>query len=102
MANVEGEDGLLQEWAPLTDFLQQVPLRAQRGLFTYELNLTCVDCLPDFLVVGTNLGLVYWYNRKTCDLQRLRCEVCIILVKHYSSSLCSTVSYLVHEKLRLY
>jgi hypothetical protein len=69
------EDGLLREWAPLTDLLQQIPLRAQRGLFTHNLNLTCVDTLPEFIAVGTNLGLVYWYNRKTGDLQRLRCEV---------------------------
>jgi hypothetical protein len=71
------EDGLLREWAPLTGFLQQIPLKAQRGLFTHNLNLTCVDILPEFIAVGTNLGLVYWYNRKKGDLQRLRCEVSV-------------------------
>ncbi|KAJ4442236.1 hypothetical protein ANN_12102 [Periplaneta americana] len=68
------EDGILREWAPLTHLLQQIPLKAQRGLFTHDLNLTCVDTLPEFIAVGTNLGLVYWYNRKKGDLQRLRCE----------------------------
>ncbi|XP_066992406.2 tectonin beta-propeller repeat-containing protein 2 isoform X2 [Anabrus simplex] len=68
------EEASLREWSPLTAFLQQVPLKAQRGIFTYDLNLTCVDALPDFIAVGTNMGLVYWYNRKKGDLQRLRCE----------------------------
>ncbi|XP_063216137.1 tectonin beta-propeller repeat-containing protein 2 isoform X2 [Bacillus rossius redtenbacheri] len=93
MANAGGGEGLLREWAPLTNFLQQVPLRAQRGLFTYELNLTCVDCLPEFLVVGTNLGLVYWYNRTTCDLQRLRCENTSAVVT--CVKVISTVDYMV-------
>ncbi|PSN53774.1 hypothetical protein C0J52_06251 [Blattella germanica] len=68
------EDGILREWAPLTGLLQQIPLKAQRGLFTHDLSLTCVDTLPEFIAVGTNLGLVYWYSRKKGDLQRLRCE----------------------------
>lgn len=74
------EDGILREWAPLTGLLQQIPLKAQRGLFTHDLSLTCVDALPEFIAVGTNLGLVYWYNRKKGDLQRLRCEVSLLIV----------------------
>ncbi|XP_047105472.1 uncharacterized protein LOC124774869 [Schistocerca piceifrons] len=68
------DDGVLREWAPLEDLLQQIPLKAQRGLFTHELSLTCVDILPEYIAVGTNLGLVYWYGRRNRDLQRLRCE----------------------------
>ncbi|KAK7791330.1 hypothetical protein R5R35_011714 [Gryllus longicercus] len=75
MADPSSEDeGLLREWAPLTNLLQQIPLKAQRGIFTHELNLTCVDALSDFIALGTNLGLVYWYSRRKGDLQRLRCE----------------------------
>nr|CAD7426485.1 unnamed protein product [Timema monikensis] len=94
MANPRVEDeGMLREWAPLTDLLGQIPIKAQRGLFTQELNLTCVDALPEFLVVGTNMGLVYWYNRKAGDLQRLRFEntaVAVTCVK-----VISTVDYMV-------
>ncbi|XP_071450036.1 WD repeat-containing protein CG11141 [Hetaerina americana] len=64
----------LREWTPMTRFLQKIPLKAQRGLFTHDLNLTCVDCLPDYLVLGTNVGIVYWYDRRKDELQRLRCE----------------------------
>ena len=87
------EDGLLREWAPLTDLLQQIPLRAQRGLFTHNLSLTCVDTLPEFIAVGTNLGLVYWYNRKKGDLQRLRCEVNLFMQHLGNESSCPLIDH---------
>ncbi|KAG8226574.1 hypothetical protein J437_LFUL007266, partial [Ladona fulva] len=89
----QGELRTLREWTPMTHLLQQIPLKAQKGLFTHDLNLTCVDCLSDFLVLGTNLGLVYWYDRRKDKLQRLRCEnstspiVCVRVV--------STVDYMI-------
>ncbi|XP_046400254.1 WD repeat-containing protein CG11141 isoform X2 [Ischnura elegans] len=82
----QSEFKTLREWTPMSRLLQKIPLKAQRGLFTHDLNLTCVDCLPDYLVLGTNVGLVYWYDRRKDELQRLRCEntpspiVCIRLV----------------------
>lgn len=78
------EEGLLQEWAPETRLLQQIPLRAQKGLFSYDLNLTCVDVLTEYIAVGTNCGLVYWYCRESGELQRLRFEVSF-LVFYYCS-----------------
>ena len=69
------EDETLREWAPLAKLLQKIPPRIQRGLFANPLSLTCIDALPEFLAVGTNAGLVYWYDRVNEDLQLLRCEV---------------------------
>lgn len=69
------EEGILREWAPLSALLTQIPPKAQRGLFTGDLSLTCIAALPEHLAIGTNHGLVYWYNRVTNELQRLRCEV---------------------------
>ena len=80
-------EGVLREWSPLTNLLQQIPQKAQRGLFTQDLNFTCIDVLPEFIVVGTNVGLVYWYNRRTEELQRLRCEVCVHTVVQYDSAI---------------
>jgi hypothetical protein len=74
--------GILREWAPLTNLLQQIPQKAQKGLFTQDINFTCIDVLPDFIAIGTNVGLVYWYNRKTEELQRLRCEVSCVKYYH--------------------
>ncbi|RZC43344.1 WD repeat-containing protein, partial [Asbolus verrucosus] len=80
-------------WAPLTDLFNKLPTRLQTGIFTQDVKLTCIDVLPEFLALGTNLGLVYWYDRKKKDLQRLRCEkqnVQVTVVK-----IISTVDYMV-------
>ena len=69
------EVGPLREWAPESRLLQQIPLKAQKGLFSYDLNLTCLDVDSEYIAVGTNCGLVYWYCRGTGELQRLRFEV---------------------------
>lgn len=65
----------LREWSPLSDLFNLLPTKSQSGLFYYDVKLTCVDVLPEFLALGTNLGIVYWYDRKNQNLQRLRCEV---------------------------
>lgn len=67
----------LKEWAPLSDLLNILPAKAQNGLFTYDICLTCIDVLPEYIALGTNFGLVYWYNRRKNDFQKLRCEVCM-------------------------
>lgn len=69
------DGGPLREWAPLATLLQQIPAKIQTGLFTQDINFTCIAALPEFIAIGTNHGLVYWYNREKQDLQRLRCEV---------------------------
>lgn len=68
------DGGPLREWAPLASLLQQIPAKVQNGLFTYDISFTCIDAVPEFIAVGTNYGIIYWYNRETHDLQRLRCE----------------------------
>ncbi|KAK2586004.1 hypothetical protein KPH14_010574 [Odynerus spinipes] len=68
------DGGPLREWAPLTALLQQIPAKIQNGLFTYDVSFTCIDAVPEFIAIGTNYGLIYWYNREKQDLQRLRCK----------------------------
>lgn len=63
----------LREWEPLTDLLNKLPTKTQR-IFSQDVKLTCIDALPEFLALGTNVGIVYWYDRKGKTLQRLRCE----------------------------
>ncbi|KAJ3660359.1 hypothetical protein Zmor_004810 [Zophobas morio] len=83
----------LKEWAPLTDLFNKLPSKLPNGFFTQDVKLTCLDVLPEFLALGTNLGVVFWYDRKKKDLQRLRCEkqnVQVTVVK-----IISTVDYMV-------
>ncbi|CAH0401470.1 unnamed protein product [Chilo suppressalis] len=68
------EEGFVREWTPCTHILNLIPPRIQSGLFSNELCLTCVDAVSDYIALGTNVGLVYWYDRKKGNIQRLRCE----------------------------
>ncbi|XP_053614255.1 WD repeat-containing protein CG11141 [Plodia interpunctella] len=68
------EDGFVREWAPCSHILNLIPTRIQNGLFSNELCLTCVDAVSEYIALGTNVGLVYWYDRKKGNIQRLRCE----------------------------
>lgn len=65
----------LREWAPLTDLLQKIPTKITTKLIYKDLNITCVDVLSDFIALGSNVGIVFWYNRNTGDVQKLRSEV---------------------------
>ena len=65
----------LREWAPLTDLFSKLPNKIQSGLFHHDIKLTCVNVLLEFVALGTNVGVVYWYDRKKRDMQQLRCQV---------------------------
>ncbi|XP_017049958.1 WD repeat-containing protein CG11141 [Drosophila ficusphila] len=65
----------IREWAPLTDVIDHIPARLQRGLFPANLNLTCVDATDEFLAVGSDAGIVFWYNRQSGEMQKLKAEV---------------------------
>ncbi|XP_011690300.1 PREDICTED: WD repeat-containing protein CG11141 [Wasmannia auropunctata] len=87
------DGGPLREWAPLAVLLQQIPAKVQNGIFTQDISFTCIDALTEFIAIGTNHGLVYWYNREKQDLQRLRCEN--VNSKITSVQVISTVDYMV-------
>ncbi|XP_043484940.1 WD repeat-containing protein CG11141 isoform X2 [Leptopilina heterotoma] len=87
------DSGVLREWAPLATLLQRLPAKIQNGLFSQNINFTCIDVLSEFIAIGTNHGLVYWFNRENGEIQKLRCEnvntviTCIRVI--------STVDYMV-------
>ncbi|KAL0118876.1 hypothetical protein PUN28_009481 [Cardiocondyla obscurior] len=87
------DGGPLREWAPLAVLLQQIPAKVQNGIFTQDISFTCIDALTEFIAIGTNQGLVYWYNRQKQDLQRLRCENANSKIT--SVQVISTVDYMV-------
>lgn len=65
----------LREWSPLTDVFAKIPLKVQKGFFFVDLNVTCIDALDEYLALGTDAGIVYWYNRQNGSVQKLRTEV---------------------------
>lgn len=69
----------LREWQPLDDLLAKIPAKSTRNrMFPQDMALTCIDAVPEFIAVGTDAGFVFWYNRQTGDMQRLRCEVSVL------------------------
>ncbi|XP_074662450.1 tectonin beta-propeller repeat-containing protein 2-like [Tubulanus polymorphus] len=72
---VELESGLqgthLREFEPLNKLLKILPHRAQKGLFTVEVRYSCIDVCDEYIAVGSNIGVVFLYDRKKETLQRL-------------------------------
>ena len=67
-----------REWTPLTTLLQKLPSKIQSGLFTQDVNFTCIDAICEGIAIGTDQSIVYWFDRKTGELQSLGCEVCLL------------------------
>ncbi|CAH1791291.1 unnamed protein product [Owenia fusiformis] len=67
--------GLLQEFSPLSHLLHLLPHKAQKGLFTTDIQLLCIDADAEYIALGSNIGIVFLYDRKKITLQRLNCQV---------------------------
>lgn len=65
----------LRQWQPINDVFQKIPPKIQRGFFFQELNITCIDVLPEYFGLGTDAGIIFWYNRRNGNVQKLRTEV---------------------------
>ena len=72
------EEGVLREWAPMSKFLQQIPMRMRQGMFLEDLKITCVDATTECIVLGTNCGTVFFYDRGSHYVQHIKPEVGII------------------------
>lgn len=65
-----------QEFCRLNSLLSQIPKKAQHGLLMQcDLILTCIDASESFIALGTNVGLIFLFNRKDMSMQRLKSEV---------------------------
>lgn len=64
----------IKEWAPLDDLLSKIPVKS--GILkTFDQNLTCIAVVSEFIALGTDSGMVLWYNRDKQELQKLRTEL---------------------------
>lgn len=52
-----------------------------------------MDAVSDYIALGTNVGLVYWYDRKKGNIQRLRCEAAATPITFVK--IVNTVDYMV-------
>lgn len=74
----------IREWAPMTEIIERIPARVQKGLFPMDLNITCIDAVPEFLALGSDAGIVFWYNRFNGEVQKLRAEVSFLEIHRHS------------------
>jgi len=54
---------VLREFEPLTNLLARVPRHIRKGLLMHDVTWTCVDVNDRWIVIGTDVGFVYVYNR---------------------------------------
>nr|XP_019542857.2 WD repeat-containing protein CG11141 [Aedes albopictus] len=64
----------LREWAPLVNLVNKIPASVQRGLLFHDVSITCMDVVDEFVALGSNVGIVFWYNRKSGSVERLQTE----------------------------
>jgi len=51
-----------EESEPLTNLLARVPRRIQKGVLMCDVTWTCVDVTDNWVVIGTDVGVVYVYS----------------------------------------
>lgn len=77
----------LKEFAPLTHILRHIPQQAQKGLNKIDIRLTCISVVPEYVAIGSNVGLLYLYDRHKNSMQKLKCAeasngiTCLSLVR---------------------
>ncbi|XP_064621989.1 tectonin beta-propeller repeat-containing protein 2-like [Lineus longissimus] len=64
----------LQEFAPLSYILNRIPTKAQKGFSTIKIELISIDVTKEYIALGSNIGLIFLFDRKKETLQRLNCD----------------------------
>ncbi|GFQ69861.1 hypothetical protein TNCT_186072 [Trichonephila clavata] len=67
-----GDRPVLQEYPLQSQLLYLIPARAQKGLSAFDIEFTCIDTDGHYIAIGTNIGIVYMFDRITNNLKRLR------------------------------
>lgn len=67
----------LREWAPpLTDLWDRVPATISKSFILKEdVTINCIDAVENFLALGSTGAIIFWYNRASKQMTRLKCPV---------------------------
>ena len=66
---------LPSEHEELSHLLALLPAKVIRGLFTVDVTLSSLDVSSEYIAVGTNVGVVYLYDRPSKVLSKLNTNV---------------------------
>lgn len=59
-----------REWTPLSHLVEKIPPRFHQGFVSKELILTVVTISCDSVVLGSNAGVLFWFNRNNHNVNR--------------------------------
>lgn len=62
----------LHEYPLESNFLELIPARAQRGISIFDLEFTCLDVDGPYMAIGSNVGVVYLFNREKGCMRKLK------------------------------
>lgn len=79
-----------------TEFLHRIPQKKTIGLISYSVELTSIDSTEDFIAVGSNIGLVFLFHRKSSQLISVPSSV-----SYYLDFIFKTVSNVIIKPLLL-
>ncbi|KAK3591291.1 hypothetical protein CHS0354_004340 [Potamilus streckersoni] len=73
---LDKQNMVLREHEPLTHLLSLIPRKIQKGMLgTHsQLNLICIDAMEDFIALGSNVGILFLYDRNKGSIERLKSE----------------------------
>ena len=79
-----------REHGRLTEMLGLFPTQTQKGIFGTRIEYTCIDVIPEYIVVGTDVGIILLYDRVFHQMHKLDCKVCDpkdLRILHFSHKL---------------
>ena len=70
----------LREFDPLNKLLKSIPNKIQKAFKSQSIEWTAIDVTEQYIAVGSNVGVVFLYNRSECNVQRLETKVSLCLM----------------------
>lgn len=61
---------VFREWVPLHHLIEKIPPRFHQGFVSKDLVLTCVTVSCDSILLGSNAGVLFWFNRSNHNVNR--------------------------------
>lgn len=79
---------VFREWAPLDYVNERIPLRYHQGFVAKDLVYTCVAVSCDSIAVGSNAGVLFWFNRAVRQVVRKSVDERLTPVTAVALTLC--------------
>ena len=65
-----GNRTIFREWARLTRLVEKIPPKFHQGFTSKEIILTCIASSRHSIVIGSNSGVIFWFDRSSETIKR--------------------------------